>query len=383
VVLAALAVRPAFAAADGSDEILAAAREAEKSGLELCRYGTIRYAPGEPSGGFALLRKKSAADLQLAQALFRQGKRTWSIKIKEKGLFGSSCTETGELPGRPPVAEQVRQVSLSDLDGVRAERWDVTLFGGELVLLQEVDLGRAPSVNHDWEKLRSSAINSSEEDPSARDKTAAIIPVLPADARLPASARLPKTATFVTHGSRSDTADADLDVRATLSGETVTLTITIVDDLDVPLRAGRSSDAQLLRSDHVELWYQEGASVRQLGIARLADGTAQARWLHPPRLTAPLPVVAAPGPGTVTVQLPFRQIFRRKALLPELAGKVRLTAAFSDTDRAGRRQQTLVATSTLRWGDPSTFGELVWFENGGRFPRFPKTERIELQTTAP
>ena len=49
------------------------------------------------------------------------------------------------------------------------------------------------------------------------------------------------------------------------------------------------------------------------------------------------------------------------------------TVAFSDTDDPGAKQQTVIATSPVRWNRKETFGELTRLpSNAKRFPTFGK-----------
>ena len=47
------------------------------------------------------------------------------------------------------------------------------------------------------------------------------------------------------------------------------------------------------------------------------------------------------------------------------------SVAFSDSDEAGAKQQTVIATSPVRWNRRETFGELIRLpSNSRRFPLF-------------
>jgi hypothetical protein len=113
-------------------------------------------------------------------------------------------------------------------------------------------------------------------------------------------------------------------------------------------------------------------------VARLADGQVHARWLHPRKVTEPLPKVSAPAPGKLVLQFPAGSLFHEKKFFPGLAYQGAFAAVFSDTDDPKKRQETVVASSTLKWGKPETFGKIVWFANGTRFPPFPEGSRVEL-----
>jgi hypothetical protein len=68
---------------------------------------------------------------------------------------------------------------------------------------------------------------------------------------------------------------------------------------------------------------------------------------------------------TLLVDLPVTRLGVTK---PEAPWQVALTVAFSDSDAPGAGQQTLVATSGLRWNAPQTFGRLVAFPGYTRYP---------------
>jgi hypothetical protein len=166
-------------------------------------------------------------------------------------------------------------------------------------------------------------------------------------------------------------------------GDKVNVTIAISDDKDVPLGNPGASDADLLRSDHVELWYSTGdkAGRRQLGIARMKDGAVHARWLYPRKLTAALPAIGVVAPNQYRVTFPAAEIFQASRFFPSNRYTTGFTAVFSDTDVPGKKQEAVIATSRLKWADPNTFGQLVWLENGARFPPLPEGSRIEVTVT--
>ena len=91
-------------------------------------------------------------------------------------------------------------------------------------------------------------------------------------------------------------------------------------------------------------------------------------------------VLARPGLPLVQMQLQFPagSLFHEKKFFPGLAYQGAFAAVFSDTDDPKKRQETVVASSTLKWGKPETFGKIVWFANGTRFPPFPEGSRVEL-----
>jgi hypothetical protein len=370
---------------------------ATKFSLELCRFGTLAYDKTEKPGGFATFRSnKDPEDLQLAYALFQHGDRVWRVKVKETGVHGWRCTDTGAAPKLPLHAEHVDMVAIGDIDEMAENTLALSFVDGDLIVRAEDDLRNAPSGNTDWVAPRF-RWNGGDE-PGAKDREYAIVLVQPKDA--PPRKSVGKVRTFTTLGKTQGPSDATLDVKAELVGDHVAITMAIGDDKDIPLAVATASDADLLKSDHVEVWYQTGkeeAQVRQLGIARLADGTVHARWLFPregkaakalPKSqgtkTAPvaLPKVTSPAPGTFVLEVPASDLFAGQPFTRGERNEIRFTAAFSDTDVAGRRQETLVATSLLEWGKWESLGKLVWLANGARFPRFGGGSRVDVEVTS-
>lgn len=177
--------------------------------------------------------------------------------------------------------------------------------------------------------------------------------------------------TEVVHGKEQWTGagDAQLQVSATLRGDAVELTLHTGDDVRLPVPAN-ADDKAFLAADHIELWWAPDAPSKicpkaatclrlHLGAGVRADGTWDVRWLEP----VPLPVPEVKGTAeALTVRL------ARAQLSPADHANVPFTAVYSDSDAAGAGQQTLVATSTLRWGKSESFGRLVWLNGGARFP---------------
>lgn len=164
--------------------------------------------------------------------------------------------------------------------------------------------------------------------------------------------------------------DASVQVRASRESDSlVALSVWTTDDITVSGRPGMT-DREFLGIDHLELWYQQWWSradscrewgdsvcVRQLGVARLDDGSLDCRWLYPPHFDGELPRVRTTEKG-VRVLIPFRASWR---------SWMRFTAVFSDCDDPRKRQQTLVATSMLTRGDASTMGLVKVVGEGERW----------------
>ena len=100
-----------------------------------------------------------------------------------------------------------------------------------------------------------------------------------------------------------------------------------------------------------------------------ADGSAAVRWLMPVASTERVPSVRRTGShfeidsSLSTLGLDANKLDSGRSLP--------FTVAFSDSDQAGAKQQTVIATSPVRWNRSETFGELVRLSsNSRRFPEF-------------
>ena len=382
---------PARADEAADQAILALANAtAARLSLELCRFGSVQYDRSQKPGAFALFRdrrdQKDPQDLQLAFALFKHGDRSWRVKVKDTGEFGWRCTETGYPPKPPLRAEHLEAVRIGDIDEVAANALSLSFFEGDLIITNESDLRRAPSGNTDWVAPRFRWNGGGE--PDNQDREYAIVLALPGGS--PGRKYLDKLRTFTTLGKTDGPGDAGVDVKAELIGDTMAITISVVDDKNIPMKTATASDADLLKSDHIELWYQTGAAesdIRQLGIARLASGAVHARWLHPRQSATaktpkvPLPKVTSPAPDRFLLEIPAAVLFAGEPFIRDQRNQIGFTAAFSDTDLAGKRQQTVVATSLLEWGKWESLGKLVWLENGARFPSFRGGSRVEVEVS--
>ncbi len=279
-------------------------------------------------------------------------------------------------PGTPPT-----RLELS-LDEYRVwSSGSVAFREGRPVLLESSTGGAIQgesignhSAEEDWEKLffsnSSASTKVSEEGEEIHHKSSFEGAILPVLASPRAAARLPPTLNRVTHGAKQWTGerDASLRVAALAQGtDAVRLRIQVRDDVAVPATS-ELSDRALLGTDHLELWWVviggQEPSTRQLAVARTREGSLFARWLHPEGLTEPLPSLAFDR-GAFLVDLPLSSLGVRQ---PEGSWQTRFTVAFSDSDAPGVGQQTLVATSTLRWNEPETFGRLVSFPGHTRYP---------------
>lgn len=309
-----------------------------ESAAELC----------DPSGstrGFWLIEKDASHRWALA---FDSGQT-----IECSGEVASS----EKLQGSLPIVERADAVVI---------RERVALRDGALVLLSsEVDSAersRQVVSRDDWEKLAFHRA-SADETP---------VGVVLAMARQSE----PQTPNFTVFGKERWTGrdDASLQVTATaqpLGALRVTLRTT--DDVVTSVEDG-ASEKRFLAADHWELWWTEEdpgctpkpnrlCGVRQLGIALKEDGRFDVRWLYPFNYREPLPRVSGTH-DSIEVVLP-------KSMLPTstvLGSRGRFTAVFSDSDTPGGEQETLVATSQLKWGKPESFGFLLGWPGRRTFP---------------
>jgi hypothetical protein len=293
----------------------------------------------------------------------------------------SSLSTHGACPSTPPGKEPLPTSLSLSVDEYRV--WasgDLAFREGRPVLLHSSEGGASgPSVDQgpgtyssseNWDRLTFSAGTSgsdAEGNPRETGSGGAIVPVL---ASPKAAATLPPTFNQVTSGRKWWTGEKDASVRvAALARSTshVRLRVQVRDDVALPA-AKDMSDWALLGTDHLEIWWARNniadTPARQLAVARTGEGGVLARWLHPEGLTEPLPEVALDG-DTLLVDLPLASL---GVTAPEAAWQVAFTVAFSDADEAGVGQQTLVATSGLRWNAPHTFGRLVSFPGHTRYP---------------
>lgn len=183
-------------------------------------------------------------------------------------------------------------------------------------------------------------------------------------------ARVP---TWCVWGERDGDEDADLLVNAQATDQGVDLRLRVMDDIWIPPTG--PGDHAMVRSDHIEIWL---GSDRQLGVELTEE--PQARWLLG---EGPLPSVRW-DEGVLVVSLSSALLGPGRGP-PESTGAYTewvqplgtvwaMTVVFSDSDGGG--QEALVATSTLRYRDPATLGQLVLFPDAARFPQPPGAVRL-------
>jgi hypothetical protein len=154
---------------------------------------------------------------------------------------------------------------------------------------------------------------------------------------------------YTLHGSAGAPEDATLRVLLTgVGARPSTLFVEVTDDRFVG--PGRS----WVTDDHLELWMGDAT----LGSQRVCGKETRewsAQWGIRVADGAVFPAHGAPPPLTGVERVMAGRTVRFKIPLPERGQ--RLTVVYSDSDD-GRRQERLIGTSQLRFGDPATFGDV-------------------------
>jgi len=356
---------------------------AARKKLAICSWGQLRYRHQGKSPGFfaVVVGGGKGAERTEAVMLGRGRFERWREADDTYSLDGACDVGGATPPANDPDWTDLDVMSsyFDDRPSYRYMQDNETFIDGELVRLgdRSGDVDQTEETNWVEAVRRSQARDQGgggEDEAPSEEQRHGLVVVLP-----PGSPWLPRwrTPTFVSFGAkyRKARGDADLVVKATEpSPETVTIQIDVKDDRLVPVAPG-ADDKQFLRGDHVELWWHhrgtptETEGNRQLGVGLLADGTADVRWLIMPQDAArDLPIVRRTG-AHLEVDLPVARVAVRDGAAA--AWSAPFTVAFSDADDPKAGQQTVVATSTLRWNKEDTFGELARFDSTcRRFPSF-------------
>jgi hypothetical protein len=339
--------------------------------LSVCRYGQLRY-PGEEPGTFAQLGDPKNINHGQGSWLFARGKERWSYQPEPPGSFVMNVESCDEKP----KWEDARTVSV----GYRGESagyiWntdEVTFVAGEPVTLHEENHDVDGSSEIDWLEATENTVDHDQAEPEPKGEiTVGRLIALPPGSRWIDAW---KTPTFVPFGAknRKGAADANLAAYALDMGPAgFQIVIDVTDDSAVPTTA-KADARRFVRSDHLEIWWRpdNGSDNRQLGIGFLADGGADVRWLYPKELTEKPPPVRRKG-SHFEIDLSFAALgFDPKTPAPGGRWNLPFTVAFSDADDAAGGQQTVVATSPVRWNKRETFGALLSLPNKARrFPSF-------------
>ncbi len=290
------------------------------------------------------------------------------------------------LPDALPLGVQGMTGMMDTLDVALLEgRW-ATLRSG----LSQGGHGYSHADLTDWTTLRSHGETytegAGEEAESTETKVqASLLVALPASAA--ENTKLPAVQNFPVFGAKNwaGPVDASFQAGAVLeSPEVVRLDVQVTDDKRVPVPP-RATDKELVAADHLELWLSEpkpcrgeehpGSHPRQLVAGVRADGSVDARWLYPAGTVPPVPRVTADG-NRFSIWLPIpRPAQTAKACEDRI---IPLTVAWSDADDPASGQKTLLATSTLKFARPETFGGLGIFGKGERYPGFAGATRLPV-----
>jgi hypothetical protein len=364
--------RSSAAPPDAKAEFLRWANEvARGKKLLVCRAGQLRY-PGEEAGYFAALGDpKLDVPFQGSSnqiILLSNGKKHWRYAQTALTVH-VGCTV-------PATWEEIDRLTVHAQDLATKWLWDeeeVTFVAGEPVMLKEVHSDIDGDTTVDWLAATEESHDRSWDGSApgtSREGTHGILVVLPTDSRWIKSW---KTPTFVPFGqkNRTDSADADLAAFALdLDKAGVRIVVDLTDDRAVPTPAKADARA-LVRSDHLELWWvpRGSSEAKQLGVGMMADGGVAARWLMPAASSEKVPEVRRTGPH-FEIDLSLATL-GLDANTPDSERTLPFTVAFSDSDDAGAKQQTVIATSPVRWNRRATFGELIRLpSNSRRFPGF-------------
>jgi hypothetical protein len=355
------------------DEFLRWANElARAKKLSVCRAGQLRY-PGEAPGYFAQLGHANDRHKLGGIWIFAQEKARWLHDAPPPPgstiMNVSTCAE-------PAPWETLESVTVSYRAPEVNYMWDneeVTFVEGEPVTLYEEHHDVDGSSDTNWLKGTENTVqkDAAESEATGETNTGLLIAMRPGSRWIKSW----KTPTFVPFGAkkRKDAADANLAAYALDMGKNgIRIVADVTDERVVPTPA--PSDARrFVRSDHVEIWWKPADSSinKQLGIGMRADGTADVRWLLPKDSTEKPPPVRRTG-SHFEIDLSIATLgLEGDAYFANGQSTLRLTVAFSDADDPAGGQETVVATSPVRWDKSETFGELHSFPSKSkRFPAF-------------
>jgi hypothetical protein len=300
----------------------------------------------------------------------------WLIEVSagNRWVLTEESTQPFDCREAPPAVEALNgSLTISERMGATLVREKIAVRDGAPVLLsseiESTDRQRNLLARDDWDQL---SFQRSAEDSSPEGVVLAV-----------ARERSPSVANHAVFGKErwSGPEDASIRVEATSVGDgTISVSFSATDDVAV-LVADNARERAFLAADHWELWWTEEdpgcvpkanriCGVRQLGIGRTENGRLDVRWLYPFGYRVPVPRVSADSEAIIVV-LPASVVSS-----PTASGaKGRFTVAYSDSDSAAGEQETIIATSRLKWGRPETFGTLVSWPGGRRFPP-PTTGRL-------
>jgi hypothetical protein len=338
---------------------------AQQKHFSVCRWGTARFAANQPAAQFATLHSSDDDQYGLIVAWDNQKRAYLSQKAATEG---PACAGDGK-PAQAAKWEESRTIAWGPWGERPKSSVNLAVVGNQVVLVQSNEGDDTMADVVDWDKLEEA--HKVHADKVAQDGAILLI----TDPAAPLAANLPRARNWVTFESPplKGPADAAVQARVTVTADALRIALVAEDDVDRPLLGANLPDAAFLKADHFEIWYCAAAAkprcnrkdARQLGIARLPDGSWHVRYLLPVRNKERLPALEPLGPRAVTVVLPLAQI--RHDGSPEISLEGELTAVYSDADEHGV-QEAVVATSKLRWGDGGSFGRFVRHSDGTRFP---------------
>jgi hypothetical protein len=363
---------------------------AKRQHLEICRWGQLTNPVTKEAGYFVWFTHKlgtnSDADEtydennSFAFIVFATGDRKWIYGDVEEDALVLKCEQQNG------AFEKLEKLQLDRSDTLGGHNWEyrtVTMDAamGPVVLAEEDGHNQGGDDTRvvDWVNLtRKSESGAGSSDEVGGSSEGAVFLVEKEDA--PKLVGLPPARTYVTFGKKawSGDADASMKVQVTGAGGKIRAVLKIQDDKFVPVSDGTDAHA-LLRCDHVEVWFCQGATagacgdsqVRQFGFALPTEASAPIKpiWLYPAKVHGTPPARVTSESGSVLIDLDVAAMGIKK---PSSKWRMPFTVVFSDSDDAKAGQQTLVATSNLRRRDPGSFGLIV----GGVEQRFPSLGRV-------
>jgi hypothetical protein len=363
---------------------------AKRQHLDICRWGQLTNPATKEVGYFAwfthkLGTKNDADELydennSFAFIVFATGDRKWIYGDVEEDALVLRCEQQSS------AFEKLEKLQIDRSDAMGGHNWEyrtvsIDAARGPVVLAEEDghNQGGDDTMAVDWVTLTRRAENgagSSDEDGSSAEGAVFLVE----KEGVPRLDGLPPAKTYVTFGKKawSGDADASMKVQVTGAGGKIRAVLKIQDDRFVPVPDGADARA-LLRGDHVEVWFCQGATagacddsqLRQFGFALPTEASAPIKpiWLYPAKVHGAPPARVTMENGSVVVDLDLAAMGIKK---PSSKWRMPFTVVFSDSDDAKAGQQTLVATSNVRRRDPGSLGLIV----GGVEQRFPSLGRV-------
>lgn len=313
--------------------------------------------------------------------ILQDAAHAWAVEVTRNA--GSRCADAREEGKWSKLAGTLE---LSDGYSTWDASMKVAIRDGQLVRVASESGGHSMETSsreaYDWEALTFNAASGDIGGEHATKTNGAVVPVIDRpDAKLPPVWNEPVSGKDKWTGA----ADASLSVRAAQKDGAVELALSATDDARLPVPPGTDAKA-FLAADHLELWWAvpreepcgpsepKSCAIRHLGIGAREDGSWDVRWLEP--ASEPLPSVTGKLEA-FSVTVPVAWLAKPDRL--DGSWWAAFTAVYSDSDAAGAGQQTLVATSRLKWGKSGTFGRLVRLKGGARYPAVDAPLMVDAQ----